>query len=252
MKRAVLIVFLAVLVLLGGCERLVVREADLGLRACLHAQVQSDSKTVALDARCSTGRIEKYLWDLDDGAGLVEGAPVMKVVYEEPGVYVVRLCVIGQSSGTQSNPDEPPGTPPWLGGGSASSSQTLSESWTYAIVDLAKANAPVPIIIAMQFGRIIGHNAYSGYVTFDAFKSLDKVGKGLAYRWEIIRVSPAGNDPNFPPFEPVISSEPSVTVWLWSPWCSGTGQGPWLYEARLKVMDGNMQIKEGVYQLWVW
>ena len=244
MKKAIVVV--SALFLLAGCGLIFQQPETPKLKAVLTAQIQSDRKTVVLDASKSTGRNLTYFWDFDDGGGLTEGQPIETKRYDVPGVYIVRLCVRGDADTGSGAPDEP-GTPPWLNPGS---SGPTGESWDYEVVDLAVVNAPVPIIIAMQFGNVIGHNAYTGYITFDGSKSIDKVGKGLAYRWEITRIS--ATPPGYPPFDPVYSDQDSVTVWLNSPYCSGTGLGPWLYRAKLIIQDGNMQTVEEVYDLWVW
>ena len=244
MRKALVVV--PALLFLTGCGLIFQQPEQPKLRAVLTARIQSDRKTVVLDATRSTGKNLTYFWDFDDGGGLVEGQPIEIKRYDTPGVYVVRLCVRGEAD-AGSDVSEEPGTPPWL---STGSNGPTAESWDYAIVDLASANAPVPIIIVMQFGKVIANNAYTGYVTFDGSKSIDRVGRGLAYRWEIIRVSPT--PPGYPPFEPVYSNEPSITLWLGSPYCSGAGYGPWLYRAKLIVQDGNMQTVEEVYDLWVW
>lgn len=226
--------------ILGGCS-IFEGQPPKKLQAHIYVTVRGD-KTVVLDGTGSTGIIHEWWWDLDDGRGLIQGDPIMVVRYP-PGVYVVRLCVRGQ--GTSVGVPEEPGTPPWLEG-SGTGSGNANESWAYAVVDLASVNEPVPIIYVLQFGIPRGDNVYTGYVTFDGTRSIDRVGGGLAYRWEIDRLDSNGEFLE----RYAVSSEPTFEVWLYSDWpCGG---GPWLYRVTLKVQDSLLQVREKTIYLWVW
>lgn len=227
--------------LLGGCSWLTTKPPER-LMAHIDVRVGADRRTVVLDGRGSTGEIREWWWDLDDGLGLRQGDPVMYARYD-PGVYVVRLRVVGVPSPTLEGTTEP-GTPPWLGD---AASGTLAESWDVAVVDLASTNRPVPIIYMLQFGRPISENAWTGYITFDGTRSIDRVGRGLTYRWEIERLDTLTGDV----VELVtLSDQPTFTVWLRGAWCEANH--PYLYRIRLRVMDGLMQEAQREELLWVW